>query len=58
MCARRLNAGSRRAVIERLEAEPDPDAPGQLDIALAYRLRGTQQAGELYFSVDLTGGTP
>ena len=45
-----------RAEIISLNAGRDPDAPERLNIILEYRLRVTQQAEQLFFSIDLTGG--
>jgi uncharacterized protein len=45
-----------RAEIISLDAGRDPEAPELLNIILEYRLRVTQQADQLFISVDLTGG--
>jgi phage baseplate assembly protein W len=47
-----------RAEIISLDAGRDPDASEILNINLEYRLRMTQQVDQLFFSIDLTGGSP
>jgi len=47
-----------RAEIIKLDAGRDPDTPERLNILLEYRLRLTQQADQLFFSLDLAGGNP
>jgi phage baseplate assembly protein W len=45
-----------RIQILHLDADPNQLDPGRLDISLEYRLRATQQTGELAFSINLAGG--
>jgi phage baseplate assembly protein W len=53
---RALDMFEPRIEVTRLDAGANPDDPGRLDITLEYRLRSTQQPGQLALSVDLTGG--
>ena len=47
-----------RVEIVNVAAGPDPDSPERLNISLEYRLKMTQQADQLFFSIDLAGGNP
>ena len=44
-----------RIQVTYLDADPNPEEPGRLDIMLEYRLRTTQRTDALAFSVKLTG---
>jgi uncharacterized protein len=44
-----------RAEIVRVDAAANPDDPGRLDVTLDYRVRATQQEGQLTVSVSLQG---
>ncbi len=39
-----------------LDAQQDPDKPGQLDIVLDYRVRASRRVDQLRLPVDLAGG--
>ena len=47
-----------RVEVVRLDAGANPDDPGRLDVALEYRVRATQETGQLTLAVDLTGARP
>lgn len=44
-----------RAEIVRVDASANPDDPGRLDVTLDYRVRATQQDGQLAVSLNLQG---
>ena len=44
-----------RIQVTFLDADPNPEEPGRLDIMLEYRLRTTQRTDELAFSINLAG---
>ena len=44
-----------RIEILYLDANPNPDRSGQLDIALEYRLKRLQRMDQITFSISLTG---
>jgi phage baseplate assembly protein W len=44
-----------RAEIVRVDAAANPDDPGRLDVTLDYRVRATQQDGQLTLSINLQG---
>ena len=53
---RALDLFEPRIEVVRLDAGPNPDDPGRLDITLDYRLRTTQEPGQIALSIDLAGG--
>ena len=44
-----------RAEVVRVDAAANPDDPGRLDVTLDYRVRATQQDGQLTVSISLQG---
>lgn len=53
---RALDLFEPRIDVVHLDAGPNPDEPGRLDVTLDYRVRATQQPGGLTLSLDLDGG--
>jgi uncharacterized protein len=53
---RALDLFEPRIDVVRLDASADPDDPGRLDIGLEYRVRATQQTGQLTVALSLTAG--
>ena len=47
-----------RIQVTFLDADPNPQEPGRLDIVLEYRLRRTERTDQLTFSIDLSGESP
>ncbi len=45
-----------RVEIMSLDAGPSPDVPELLEILLIYRVRATQQSGQILFSINLMEG--
>lgn len=52
---RALDLFEPRVDVVRLDAGPNPDDGGRLDVHLEYRVRATQQLGEVTVSLSLTG---
>ena len=46
-----------RVDIVRLDAGANPDDPGRLDVTLDYRIRASQEDGQLTISINLAGET-
>ena len=44
-----------RAEVVRVDAAANPDDPGRLDVTLEYRVRATQEDGQLTVSISLQG---
>ncbi|HEY7199041.1 MAG TPA: GPW/gp25 family protein [Candidatus Dormibacteraeota bacterium] len=44
-----------RVDIVRLDAGANPDDPGRLDVTLDYRIRASQEDGQLTISINLAG---
>jgi hypothetical protein len=44
-----------RIQVTNLDADPNPQEPGRLDIILEYRLRAVQRTDELAFTINLAG---
>jgi hypothetical protein len=44
-----------RIQVTHLDADPNPNEPGRLDIVLEYRLRTMKRTDELTFSINLAG---
>jgi phage baseplate assembly protein W len=55
---RALDRFEPRVDVVRIDAAANLDDPGQLDIALEYRVRATQQPGRVSVSMSLTGEQP
>jgi len=52
---RALDQFEPRAEVVRVDAGANPDDPGRLDVTLDYRVRATQQDGQLTVSISLQG---
>ena len=52
---RALDLFEPRAEVVRVDAAANPDDPGRLDVTLDYRVRATQQDGQLTVSISLQG---
>ena len=52
---RALDQFEPRAEVVRVDAAADPDDPGRLDVTVDYRVRATQQDGQLTVSINLQG---
>jgi len=52
---RALDQFEPRAEVVRVDAAANPDDPGRLDVTLDYRVRATQQDGQLTVSISLQG---
>jgi phage baseplate assembly protein W len=52
---RALDLFEPRAEVLRIDAGPNPDDPGRLDVTVDYRVRATQQDGQLTVSISLQG---
>jgi phage baseplate assembly protein W len=52
---RALDQFEPRAEVVRVDAAANPDDPGRLDVTLDYRVRATQQDGQLTLSISLQG---
>jgi len=52
---RALDQFEPRAEVVRIDAAANPDDPGRLDVTLDYRVRATQQDGQLTVSISLQG---
>lgn len=52
---RALDLFEPRVDVVRLDAGANPDHPGRLDVDLEYRVRATQQLGQVTVSLGLTG---
>ncbi|HEV2914240.1 MAG TPA: GPW/gp25 family protein [Pyrinomonadaceae bacterium] len=50
-----LNRWEPRIQVTHLDADPNPEEPGRLDILLEYRLRTLQRTDELAFAINLAG---
>jgi phage baseplate assembly protein W len=55
---RALDQFEPRVDVVRLDAGADPDDPGRLVVSLEYRVRATQQLGQVTVSMSLTGEQP
>lgn len=47
-----------RIQVTYLDADPNPQDPGRLDILLEYRLRRTERTEQIAFSINLAGEAP
>jgi phage baseplate assembly protein W len=54
---RALDLFEPRAEVVRVDAAANPDDPGRLDVTLDYRVRATQQDGQLTISLNTAGGS-
>ena len=52
---RALDLFEPRAEVVRVDAGASPDDPGRLDVTLDYRVRATQEDGQLAISLNLRG---
>ena len=52
---RALDLFEPRAEVVRVDAAANPDDPGRLDVTLDYRVRATQEDGQLTVSISLQG---
>ena len=54
---RALDLFEPRVEVVRIDAQASPDDPGRLDVALEYRIRASQEDGQLTVAVNLAGET-
>lgn len=52
---RALDLFEPRVDVVRLDAQANPDDPGRLDVTLDYRIRASQEDGQLTISINLAG---
>jgi len=52
---RALDQFEPRADVVRIDAAANPDDPGRLDVTVDYRVRATEQDGQLTVSISLQG---